>query len=111
MITLYSEIKNYVVRIKTLLSKALETHLDGTSDENETRLIIFYLLTLGEDRQHLRSLYLKLKVQSVKKRLAAVPAITKATVSMSVYRRASALMIREPISDAQFDQLLNIADV
>jgi hypothetical protein len=50
MITLYSEIKNYVVRIKTLLSKALETHLDGSCDENETRLIIFYLLTLGEDK-------------------------------------------------------------
>jgi len=70
MITLYSEIKNYVVRIKTLLSKALESHLEATSqvnssslpDENETRLILFYLLTLGEDRQHLRSLYLKLKV-------------------------------------------------
>jgi|LauGreDrversion4_2_1035121.scaffolds.fasta_scaffold621424_1 hypothetical protein len=70
MITLYSEIKNYVVRIKTLLSKALESHLEAASqvnasslpDENETRLILFYLLTLGEDRQHLRSLYLKLKV-------------------------------------------------
>jgi hypothetical protein len=70
MITLYSEIKNYVVRIKTLLSKAMESHLEVASqvnasslpDENETRLILFYLLTLGEDRQHLRSLYLKLKV-------------------------------------------------
>lgn len=89
MITLYSEIKNYVVRIKTLLSKALETHLDGASDENETRLIIFYLLTLGEDRQHLRSLYLKLKVQSIKKRLSAVSPVTKATVKMGVYQRAS----------------------
>ena len=50
MITLYSEIKNYVVRIKTLLSKALETHLEGNCDENETKLIISYLLTLGEEK-------------------------------------------------------------
>lgn len=104
MITLYSEIKNYVVRIKTLLSKALETHLDGTSDESETRLIIFYLLTLGEDRQHLRSLYLKLKVQSIKKRLSAVPAVNKATVKMGVYQRAS--VIEGPISDEEFEKLI-----
>jgi hypothetical protein len=50
MITLYSEIKNYVVRIKTLLSKALESHLEGTSNENETKIIMSYLLTLGEDK-------------------------------------------------------------
>jgi len=87
MITLYSEIKNYVVRIKTLLSKALETHLEGNCDENETKLIITYLLTLGEDKQHLRSLYLKLKVQSIKKRLAMIKSPSKESVSMKVYRR------------------------
>ena len=41
MINLYSEIKNYVVRIKTILSKALESQLQTeASDEKETKLIV-----------------------------------------------------------------------
>jgi len=41
MLSLYSEIKNYVVRVKTLLSKALEGQTQQEEcDDQETRLII-----------------------------------------------------------------------
>ena len=73
MINLYSEIKNYVVRIKTILSKALESQLKTeTSDEKETRLIVQYLITLGEDKTHLKNLFLKIKVMSIKKGLLII---------------------------------------
>ena len=73
MINLYSEIKNYVVRIKTILSKALESQLQTeASDEKETRLIVQYLITLGEDKTHLKNLFLKIKVMSIKKSLLVI---------------------------------------
>lgn len=73
MINLYSEIKNYVVRIKTILSKALESQLQADhSDENETRLIIKYLITLGEDKAHLKNLFMKIKVMTIKKKLSSI---------------------------------------
>jgi hypothetical protein len=73
MINLYSEIKNYVVRIKTILSKALESQLQTeASDEKETRLIVQYLITLGEDKTHLKNLFLKIKVMSIKKGLLVI---------------------------------------
>lgn len=73
MINLYSEIKNYVVRIKTILSKALESQLQTeASDEKETRLIVQYLITLGEDKTHLKNLFLKIKVMSIKKGLLII---------------------------------------
>ncbi len=64
MINLYSEIKNYVVRIKTLLSKALEQSLQNpdVQNEEEIKLTIKYLITLGEDKAHLKNLYLKTKL-------------------------------------------------
>jgi hypothetical protein len=41
MVNLYSEIKNYVVRVKTILSKALEQQMQQVDgDSLETRLII-----------------------------------------------------------------------
>lgn len=62
MINLYSEIKNYVVRIKTLLSKALEQACtQEESNEDETKLIISFLITLGEDKAHLKAMFLKHK--------------------------------------------------
>lgn len=73
MINLYSEIKNYVVRIKTLLSKALEQYLQNSSEtqeiqsEDEPKLIIKYLIVLGEERSHLKNLFQKTKIQNVKK--------------------------------------------
>ena len=73
MINLYSEIKNYVVRIKTILSKALESQLHTeVSDEKETRLIVQYLITLGEDKTHLKNLFLKIKVMSIRKCLLVI---------------------------------------
>ena len=64
MINLYSEIKNYVVRIKTLLGKALESIVtqDGIENEEEAKIIISYLITLGEEKSHLKTLFLKTKV-------------------------------------------------
>ena len=68
MINLYSEIKNYVVRIKTLLSKALEQYLQTSSEtadtisEEEPKLIIKYLIVLGEEKSHLKNLFFKTKV-------------------------------------------------
>ena len=73
MINLYSEIKNYVVRIKTILSKALESQLHTeVIDEKETRLIVQYLITLGEDKTHLKNLFLKIKVMSIRKCLLVI---------------------------------------
>jgi hypothetical protein len=73
MINLYSEIKNYVVRIKTILSKALESQLQtDSSDEKETKLIVQYLITLGEDKTHLKNLFMKIKVMSIKKGLLVI---------------------------------------
>jgi hypothetical protein len=73
MINLYSEIKNYVVRIKTILSKALESQLQTeSSDEKETKLIVQYLITLGEDKTHLKNLFMKIKVMSIKKGLLVI---------------------------------------
>lgn len=55
MINLYSEIKNYVVRIKTLLSKALEQACSTEEpNEEDTKLIISFLITLGEEKSHLK---------------------------------------------------------
>ena len=73
MINLYSEIKNYVVRIKTILSKALESQLQTeSSDEKETKLIVQYLITLGEDKTHLKNLFMKIKVMSIRKCLLVI---------------------------------------
>ena len=71
MISLYSEIKNYVVRIKTILSKALETYLQNPEKqiEEEIRLITKYLLILGEDKSHLKNLFTKTKLQNTKRHL------------------------------------------
>lgn len=64
MINLYSEIKNYVVRIKTLLGKTLEHEISitnqpliGNNDdelERDISKIISYLITLGEEKAHLK---------------------------------------------------------
>ncbi len=63
MINLYSEIKNYVVRIKTILSKALDQQLNSeVNDEEETKSIIRYLITLGEDKGYMKGLFLKIKL-------------------------------------------------
>jgi hypothetical protein len=73
MVNLYSEIKNYVVRVKTLLSKALEGQAQlEECDDQETRLIIQYLLTLGEDKEHLKSIYTKIKAAKGKKLQASI---------------------------------------
>lgn len=70
MVNLYSEIKNYVVRAKTILGKALEQQAQSeTSDEKETRLIVHYLLILGEDKTHLKNLFLKIKQLAIKKKI------------------------------------------
>ena len=87
MINLYSEIKNYVVRIKTLLSKALEQQLEG-GEEQETRLIIQYLIVLGEDKAHLKTLFLKFKTMNVKKKIASIVSLPRQSeVCLQAYSR------------------------
>ena len=98
MINLYSEIKNYVVRIKTLLGKTLEHEISitnqpliGNNDdemERDISKIISYLITLGEEKVHLKQLFLKLKVQSIKKQLVLIVREKKEKeILPEVYRR------------------------
>jgi len=47
MISLYGEIKSYIARIKTLLTKQLDNF--ESINEQEIKTIISYLLILGED--------------------------------------------------------------
>lgn len=90
MINLYSEIKNFVVRIKTLLTKNLESILQNPklnlNEENDAKLIIQYLLTLGEEKSHLKSVFLKMKTSNLKKSMAQITKEPKQSeVSFDVY--------------------------
>ena len=90
MINLYSEIKNYVVRIKTLLSKALEQNLQNldVDTEEESKIIIKYLITLGEEKSHLKNLFSKIKLQNLKKRLVAITSEKRQSeVNYNVYSK------------------------
>lgn len=67
MLSLYGEIKSYVERIKSLLNKALEGLSPGASKTSEeTKLLVQYLLILGEDRNHLRNQFALIKQEQVK---------------------------------------------
>lgn len=57
MINLYSEIKNYVLQIKTLLNRVL----DSTPDEATALTVIRYLIVLNEDKSILKSRFNKIK--------------------------------------------------
>ena len=67
MLSLYGEIKSYVERIKSLLNKALEKLILTPSEKpdqqvsEETRLLVSFLLILGEDKSHVRGQFLKIK--------------------------------------------------
>ena len=56
METLYSEIKNYIVRIKTILVKEMDKGEDVIGEEEQIKMID-YLLILGEEKAHLRSVF------------------------------------------------------
>lgn len=62
MTNLYQEIKNYVLRIKSILGKALDAQLLHNGSEQETKMIISYLITLGEDKAHLKNIFIKFNV-------------------------------------------------
>eukprot|EP00347_Sterkiella_histriomuscorum_P006696 403351785 len=98
MINLYSEIKNYVVRIKTLLSKTLEQNLQNPDQdqEEESKLIIKYLITLGEEKSHLKNLFQKIILQVLKKKLHSITIQKRnSEISYEVYSKLKEQMKNE----------------
>ena len=69
MVSLYGEIKSYIARIKTHLNKELDfmalPSCPKSSEEinNESKIVTRYLLIFGEDKMHLKSKFLKIKLQ------------------------------------------------
>ena len=69
MISLYGEIKSYIARIKTHLNKELDLlALPTCSKPAETinedaKIVTRYLLIFGEDKNHLKAQFLKIKSQ------------------------------------------------
>lgn len=62
-----------MVRIKTLLSKALDHECSQEEpNEEDTKQIISYLITLGEEKTHLKQFFLKLKTQNIKRKLSNI---------------------------------------
>ncbi|CDW86826.1 UNKNOWN [Stylonychia lemnae] len=94
-----------------LLSKALEQNLQGSdiSTEEESKLIIKHLITLGEEKSHLKNLFLKTKAQNIKKKLSLITSAKRTKeVNYEVYLKVKTdedLSKMERISEGVFDQL------
>lgn len=74
MLSLYGEIKSYVERIKQMLNKALEvltTESPNEKTSEQTRLLVHYLMILGDDKTHLRAQFTKIKSEQSKSPLPA----------------------------------------